>query len=120
MRIAGVSTIITWPRTPPVPIPSASRPTAETALQTSCTSVVVATTAMWRGGVWRHIEDLALELRNRGHSCVIGLEDEAVDLRRAAAERQLRVESLSRTARWREWIWHGHLHDTFDRRFAAV
>jgi len=75
---------------------------------------------MSRGGVWRHIEDLALELRNRGHSCVIGLQDEAVELRRAAAEQELRVESLARTVRWRGWIWHGHLHDTFDRRFLAA
>jgi glycosyltransferase involved in cell wall biosynthesis len=83
-------------------------------------SVVLATTAMSRGGVWRHIEDLALELRNRGHSCVIGLRDEAVELRRAAAEQELRVELLARTVRWRGWIWHGHLHDTFDRRFLAA
>ncbi len=35
--------------------------------------IVLATTARQRGGSWRHIEDLGVELRRRGHEVTVAL-----------------------------------------------
>jgi glycosyltransferase involved in cell wall biosynthesis len=82
--------------------------------------VVLVTTALIRGGVWRHIEDLDRELRRLGHDVVVALRPEAEHLRASARESGLPVADLSRTITWRRCIWHAHLHDTFDRALAAA
>jgi glycosyltransferase involved in cell wall biosynthesis len=82
--------------------------------------VVLATTALTRGGVWRHVEELGQELARRGTDVVVALAPEARELRAAAARAGLPAADLTRTARWRGWIWHAHLHDTFDRVLASA
>lgn len=79
--------------------------------------IVLATTARARGGVWRHVADLAEELERRGHRVVIALPPDDRALREAAREAGFAIEDFWTTARWRGWTWHGHLHDTFDPAF---
>jgi glycosyltransferase involved in cell wall biosynthesis len=79
--------------------------------------VVLATTARARGGVWRHVADLAEALERRGHRVVIALLPDDRALREAAREAGFAIEDFWATARWRGWTWHGHLHDTFDPAF---
>jgi glycosyltransferase involved in cell wall biosynthesis len=79
--------------------------------------IVLATTARTRGGVWRHVADLADGLQVRGHRTVVALVPEAEVLRNEAISSGLAVADFSDTVTWRGWLWHGHLHDTFDRAF---
>jgi len=79
--------------------------------------VVLATTAHERGGTWRHIEDLALELRERGHEVALALSPAAPALRAAAVARGLPTIAFAPSVARRGWVWHGHLHDTYDRSF---
>jgi glycosyltransferase involved in cell wall biosynthesis len=87
---------------------------------TAAVPVILATTARIRGGVWRHIADLAGGLQELGLEVSVALEPDALDIRRAAAERGLRVRALAASVRVRRAIWHAHLHDTYDRRLAAA
>lgn len=82
--------------------------------------VILATTARIRGGVWRHVADLARGLQQLGYEVSVALEPDADELRRAAAESGLRVRALAASVRVRRAIWHAHLHDTYDRRLAAA
>jgi glycosyltransferase involved in cell wall biosynthesis len=82
--------------------------------------VALVTTALDSGGVWRHIEDLGLELGRLGHDVVVALRPEAEPLRASARESGLPVADLNRTITWRRCIWHAHLHDTFDRALATA
>jgi glycosyltransferase involved in cell wall biosynthesis len=82
--------------------------------------IVLATTASTRGGVWRHVADLAVALERRGHRVVVALLPEANALREAAREAGFQSEAFWTTATWRGWTWHGHLHDTFDPAFLRV
>jgi glycosyltransferase involved in cell wall biosynthesis len=82
--------------------------------------IVLATTAHTRGGVWRHVEDLGTGLQEAGHRVVIALVPEAGALRQAAARAGLETHDLRDTIGWRGWLWHGHLHNTFDLTFLRV
>jgi glycosyltransferase involved in cell wall biosynthesis len=79
--------------------------------------IVLATTARTRGGVWRHVEDLATGLQKAGHSVIIAVVPQAPELKRAAVLAGLETRDFRETIRWRDWLWHGHLHDTYDRAF---
>ncbi len=79
-------------------------------------AVVLATTAAIRGGVWRNLEDLALELRERGVPVSVALRSGAADLHAAAHRHELPVLRFDAGLRRRDCVWHGHLHDTYDRR----
>ena len=82
--------------------------------------VVLATTALARGGIWRHVEDLAQELGRQGHDVLVAVRPEAEALRGRARASGLRVVDIRRTVAWRRCVWHAHLHDTFDRAVAAA
>jgi glycosyltransferase involved in cell wall biosynthesis len=82
--------------------------------------IVLATSALIRGGVWRHIEDLAVALSAGGEEVVLGLRPEARALRERARALGIPWRELAATASWRRCLWHVHLHDTFDRRLAAA
>lgn len=77
--------------------------------------MVLASTALVRGGVWRHIADLACELRERGEVVSVALPERAAELRREARALGLPVSSLAVSVRTRRCVWHAHLHDTYDR-----
>src|SRR5947209_18641430 len=83
-------------------------------------TVALATTAVARGGVWRHVEDLACGLRAAGVDVVIGLLPEAVELQAASDRLGLRWESLRQSIGGHVDIWHAHLHDTYDSRVLAA
>jgi len=76
--------------------------------------IVLATTARQRGGSWRHIEDLGVELRLRGHEVTVALLPAARELHVAATSAQLAWRPLPRMLRRRADVWHLHLHDTFE------
>jgi glycosyltransferase involved in cell wall biosynthesis len=78
--------------------------------------VVLASTALIRGGVWRHIEDLGLGLQRAGVEVTVGLLPGATALEEAARRAGLRSESLYLTVGRSTDLWHVHLHDTYDRR----
>lgn len=82
--------------------------------------VVLATTATVRGGVWRHIEDLAIALREHGREVAVALVPAATELRRRAQARSLPTVDFARSALRPRTIWHGHLHDTYARAFLAA
>jgi|GEM_PF-7103041 len=75
--------------------------------------IVLATTARERGGTWRHIEDVGVELAARGHRVTVGLNASARELQGAAGAAGLAWRPLRRTLRGAD-VWHLHLHDTFD------
>jgi glycosyltransferase involved in cell wall biosynthesis len=77
---------------------------------------VLASTALIRGGVWRHIEDLGVGLQEAGVEVTVGLLPGARALADAARRAGLRSESLYRTLGRSADVWHVHLHDTYDRR----
>ncbi len=81
---------------------------------------MLASTALRRGGVWRHIEDLGLGLQRAGVEVTIGLLPGARALEEAARRAGLRSESLYRTVGRSTDLWHVHLHDTYDRRAFLV
>jgi glycosyltransferase involved in cell wall biosynthesis len=79
--------------------------------------IVLATTARIRGGVWRHIEDLGTGLQRNGHRVVVGLIASAPELVAACERAGLETRDFRTTIGWRDWVWHGHLHDTYDTAF---
>jgi glycosyltransferase involved in cell wall biosynthesis len=84
------------------------------------TSVVLVTTALVPGGVWRHIDDLGCGLRALGQEVFVALRPDAERLHASARESGLPITDLVRSARWRGCVWHVHLHDTLDRWLAAA
>jgi glycosyltransferase involved in cell wall biosynthesis len=76
--------------------------------------IVLASTALERGGTWRHIEDLAVELGRRGHDVTVALRPAARELQDAAASAGLRWRPLRSTLRMHADVWHLHLHDTYE------
>jgi glycosyltransferase involved in cell wall biosynthesis len=77
-------------------------------------SVVLATSSNLRGGVWRHIEDLAVRLADTGIDVRVGLGVDAEVLHEACRAAGLRWEPLAQSARADADIWHLHLSDTFN------
>ncbi|MDP8968675.1 MAG: glycosyltransferase family 4 protein [Actinomycetota bacterium] len=75
--------------------------------------IVLASTAHERGGTWRHIEDVGVELRTRGHRVTVGLLPAARELQTAAASAGLAWRPLPRLLGCAADAWHLHLHDTF-------
>jgi glycosyltransferase involved in cell wall biosynthesis len=75
--------------------------------------IVLATTVREKGGVWRHVTDVAAGLCRRGHKVEIDLVQAASLLREDASARgfSLREESV----RTSPDIWHLHLADTYCR-----
>jgi len=82
--------------------------------------VVLASSALIEGGVWRHIEDLATALTEAGHEVTIALPPAAEAPRARAGRLGVPVAPLDRAIGSRASILHVHLHDTFDRRLAAA
>jgi glycosyltransferase involved in cell wall biosynthesis len=78
--------------------------------------IVLASTALIKGGVWRHIEDLGRGLQREGLEVTLGLLPAAPALHAAAEQAGLPWEPLERTLRPSVDLWHVHLHDTYDRR----
>lgn len=87
---------------------------------TNGTSVVLATTALVPGGVWRHIDDLGRSLKTQGHDVFVALRPDAKPLHASARESGLPIADLRRSAGWRRSVWHVHLHDTLDLWLAAA
>jgi glycosyltransferase involved in cell wall biosynthesis len=82
--------------------------------------VVLASSTLIRGGVSRHIEDLAVCLSGQGHDVLIALPDAAEAPRASARALDLHVIGLRQAIRRADAIVHFHLHDTFDRGLAAA
>ncbi len=76
--------------------------------------VVLATPVTSRGGVWRHVSDLARGLRAQGCDVALALPRGAVSLREEATASGLPVQGPVPSSR--ADIWHLHLADTYDRR----
>jgi glycosyltransferase involved in cell wall biosynthesis len=77
-------------------------------------TIVLATTTRSKGGVWRHVCDLAELLRASGLQVVIGLSPDAEEMHRDAEEKSLAWRPLRSTVRIPRSIWHVHLADTYD------
>jgi glycosyltransferase involved in cell wall biosynthesis len=82
--------------------------------------IVLASTGRTRGGTWRHIEDVGVQLSARGHRVTVGLRPAARELQAAATSAGLAWRPLLRTLRTDADVWHLHLHDTFEARSLAV
>jgi glycosyltransferase involved in cell wall biosynthesis len=78
--------------------------------------IALGSTAVGRGGLWRHIEDLGLGLQRAGLEVTVGLLPSATVLHEACQRAGLPWEPLHRTVRPGIDLWHLHLHDTYDRR----
>lgn len=76
--------------------------------------IVLGVTALSKGGVWRHVRDLALGLREREHEVAVGLLGEAPQLRDEARSLELPIVALDAAARDRHALLHLHLHNTYD------
>jgi glycosyltransferase involved in cell wall biosynthesis len=81
--------------------------------------IVLATTAVTAGGVWRHVRDLAEGLSARGARISIALEPAAQALSEEAARASLAVTTLDEEMP-KDSLLHVHLADTFDRRATMV
>jgi glycosyltransferase involved in cell wall biosynthesis len=84
------------------------------------TTVTLASTARQRGGVWRHVIDLAEGLRAAGTDVLIALPADAADLHGAALERGLPSATVDQALRRDADIWHVHLHDTLEREATTL
>jgi glycosyltransferase involved in cell wall biosynthesis len=82
--------------------------------------IVLASTARTRGGTWRHIEDVGVELGARGHRVTVGLLPAARELQAAATSAGLVWRPLLHTLPMNADVWHLHLHDTFEAGSLAV
>jgi glycosyltransferase involved in cell wall biosynthesis len=82
--------------------------------------IVLASTARLRGGTWRHIEDVGVQLGARGHRVTVGLLPAARELQAAATSAGLVWRPLLRTLRMNADVWHLHLHDTFEAAALAI
>jgi glycosyltransferase involved in cell wall biosynthesis len=81
--------------------------------------VVLATTALSEGGVWRHVFDLAQGLADRGRAVTVALDPAARSPRARAAELDIPTCPLGAIPRGGS-ILHVHLANTFDRRAAGL
>jgi glycosyltransferase involved in cell wall biosynthesis len=73
--------------------------------------IALATTAQGKGGVWRHMTDVAAGLCARGHEVELDLARSASELREDAERRGLTVRKApNRTA---PDVWHLHLANTY-------
>src|SRR5664280_1085195 len=82
------------------------------------TKVVLAANVLIKGGVWRHVVDLAGGLQARGCQVAIALPKRASLLRNEAIGQGLSVHDLA--PRSRVDIWHVHLADTYDLQMLAA
>jgi glycosyltransferase involved in cell wall biosynthesis len=82
--------------------------------------IVLATTADGPGGVWRHVNDLALGLLDRGVDVRLALRPSAKALQERASAAGLVWRTLSRALLQPTDLWHVHLHNTMDRRAFAL
>jgi len=82
--------------------------------------IVLASTARARGGTWRHVEDVGVQLSARGHRVTVGLLPAARELQAAATSAGLVWRPLLRTLRTDADVWHLHLHDTFEATALAL
>ena len=82
--------------------------------------IVLAMTARDRGGTWRHVSDLGLELQARGNEVVLALHPDAASLQGVAARAGLEWLPLRRSLALPADVWHLHLHDTYDRLAPAL
>ena len=75
--------------------------------------IVLATTVLEKGGVWRHMTDVASGLRAHGHEVEFDLPRPAWSLRGESRDRgfSLRESSVRSPAD----VWHLHLADTYSR-----
>jgi glycosyltransferase involved in cell wall biosynthesis len=80
--------------------------------------VVLATTATSPGGVWRHIVDLGVGLRDKDWDVSVWLAPSNTALRRRAAELGFGLADDARRSAGS--IWHFHLADTYDRRVPGM
>lgn len=77
------------------------------------TRIVLSTTALDKGGVWRHMSDVAAGLSERGHLVELDLAPSASPLHQDAQERGLRIHNSARGPA--PDVWHAHLADTYSR-----
>jgi glycosyltransferase involved in cell wall biosynthesis len=84
-------------------------------MRPSVTSVALGTLTTVPGGVWRHVEDLAVGLRDRGVEVCVCLKAEATVLQTACRASGLRWEPIGQMIRADVDLWHLHLEDTFSR-----
>jgi glycosyltransferase involved in cell wall biosynthesis len=77
--------------------------------------VVLATTAGTPGGVWRHMVDLGVGLRDRGRLVDFALPREATTLHERARAAGFTSSVIGTRPRSTPAVWHLHLGDTFDR-----
>jgi len=79
-------------------------------------AVVLATTAVERGGVWKHMLDLGEALRARGDAVVMAVPPEATAQRDEAQDRDFPCTDLRGSLDRAADVWHLHLPKPFDRR----
>jgi glycosyltransferase involved in cell wall biosynthesis len=77
--------------------------------------IVLASTAVNLGGVWRHMSDLGLALHAAGVDVTIGLLPAAIPVQEAASRVGLPWKPLHRTLGRGVDVWHVHLSYTYDR-----
>lgn len=82
----------------------------------STLTVVLATPAVERGGVWKHMLDLAEALRARGDAVVMAVPAEATALRAEARDKAFPSTDLRGSLNYSADVWHLHLPKPFDRR----
>ncbi len=83
--------------------------------------IALVTTARQKGGVWRHIEDLGVELQRRKAEVLVVLDGTATALQRAARAAGLCWMPIRRALdEPRIDVWHTHLADTYDRPSAIA
>jgi glycosyltransferase involved in cell wall biosynthesis len=80
--------------------------------------IVLAANVTVRGGVWRHVVDLASNLQGRGCDVALALPADASRLTEEARKLSLRVIGL--TSHSPTDVWHLHLADTYDRRILPM
>ena len=82
--------------------------------------VTLATTAPDVGGVTRHVLDLALGLRRRGHAVAVASRADAGPVISAVRTASLPWIPLARSVTAPAEVWHLHLHNTLDTRGPAL
>lgn len=79
------------------------------------TAVVLATSSVLSGGVWRHVLELGTGLAARGWKVTVAGEGSALELRTRASKAGLGWAPLPGPRPAAETIFHLHLHDTYER-----
>lgn len=78
-------------------------------------AVVLATSSVLSGGVWRHVLELGAGLAGRGWKVTVAGEGSALELRTRASGAGLGWATLPGPPPAPETIFHIHLHDTYER-----